>query len=478
MFLIGIVVSGTSYATLYFLKALVLQEINNSQKTLLQNLMKVCEESQITRDDILAFNYVGSLKKTVKGIAYAVFVDSRRQIILGESELLVSVAGEPKKIMSRTVDPNQAEYFVLPGGKRIINYAGDVAQSQGKVGTAYLGFYEDKVQENIQESVNRIKTIIYYVSGGAVLFGIIISLIFAVGLTRPIKKLAEGAQALGNGNLDTQIDVKRNDEIGILANEFNSMAVKLKELDELKDAFVSSVSHELRSPLAAISGYVELLTMKPFNQLVPEKATKALNIIQESTTRLTHFINDVLDVAKIKAGKMDMHMVSFDVHATAESVFSLFRPLFDKKRIKAVLEIDPQIPLIAADIEKIRQVVTNLLSNAYKFTPDGGSITLSAINAVNGNDCITIFVKDSGIGIPKKHQGLIFGRFQQVPGAKDKIQGPKGTGLGLVIVKGIVEAHGGKIWFESEDGQGTTFYFTLPVKTKVGNQVVLAKTLA
>ena len=289
--------------------------------------------------------------------------------------------------------------------------------------------------------------------------------------------MAEGAQAIGEGNLDTQIDIKREDELGLLAREFNTMAVKLKELDSLKDAFVSSVSHELRSPLTAISGYVELLTMKPVHELNPEKVSKALNIIQESTTRLTQFVNDVLDVAKIKAGKMDLHKTNFDVKATGESVMGLFAPLFEKKKIQARLVIPAEVPPVPADAEKVRQVITNLLSNAYKFTPDGGTITMSA--AVQ-NGGVKVTVQDSGIGIPKESQHLIFGKFQQVPGGKQSLnlKGPKGTGLGLAIAKGIVEAHGGTIGFESDEGKGTRFFFTLPLHAETGSQAVQAKTLA
>lgn len=314
-------------------------------------------------------------------------------------------------------------------------------------------------------------------ASGAFIVGFIISLIFAIQLSRPIIRLAKGAQAIGEGNLETQIDIKRKDEIGVLADEFNIMAVKLKELDQLKDAFVSSVSHELRSPLTAISGYVELLTMKPVNELNPDKVKKALNIIQESTTRLTQFVNDVLDAAKIKAGKMEIHKSPFDIRATGESVMGLFQPLFDKKKLTGKIQIAENIPIVPGDGEKVRQVITNFLSNAYKFTSEGGTIILIA-EEFDKNEFIKVSIKDNGIGIPKQHQHLVFGRFQQVPGSKDKIQGPKGTGLGLVIAKGIVEAHGGKIGFESEEGKGTTFFFTMPVKGEMGRTVVESKKLA
>ena len=478
VFLTAVVVVGTSYSTLYFLKKLVLQEMESNQKTLLENLKKVCEESQISKDDIFAYNYVKSLEKTVKGLAYAVFVDTQRQLLLGKNDAFSEALGSNEQILKKAMGGSLREDLTLKSGKKVLSFSSEISSSQGRLGSVYLGFFEEKVEENIRESIQRIKRIIYLVGSVVSVIGFIISLIFAIQLTRPINKLSEGAKAIGEGNLDTQIDIKRKDEIGFLAEEFNIMAVKLKELDQLKDAFVSSVSHELRSPLTAISGYVELLTMKPINEHNPDKVTKALLIIQESTTRLTHFVNDVLDAAKIKAGKMEIHKSPFDVRATSESVVGLFMPLFDKKKIAAKLVVADGVPVVPADGEKVRQVITNFLSNAMKFTPEGGSITVS-VNGTSQDEFVTISVKDTGIGIPKQHQHLLFGRFQQIPGSKDKVQqGPKGTGLGLVIAKGIVEAHGGKVWFESEEGKGTTFCFPLPVKGDMGDTIVESKKLA
>ena len=457
-FLTAIIVFGTSFASLYFLRALVLKEIETSQVTVAQNLKKVCEEALQTRDDILVINYISGLQRTVRGIAYAVFENTERDLVLGK---------------------NAAYLEAKQGGgaQKIIDISEDVIL-QKKIGSVHLGFYKDKVEESIKESIQNITRIVVYVSLGAFLIGLLISLYFSIQFTRPINQLAQGAQAIGEGNLDTQIDIRRNDEIGLLATEFNTMAVKLKELDRLKDDFVSSVSHELRSPLTAISGYAELLTMKPIDKLNPEKAKKALDIIQESTTRLTLFVNDILDVAKIKAGKMELHKTDFSVRETADSIFSLFQPLFQKKNIRAALEVPADLPLIPADGEKIRQVIQNLLSNAFKFTPEEGSITLTASREEDGQPVIRVQIKDTGPGIPKEHQGLIFGKFQQVPGTKDSVKGPKGTGLGLAIVKGIVESHGGKVGFTSEPGQGTTFFFTLPVQGTTGRQVIEAKQLA
>lgn len=475
VFLITIVLSGTSFVTLHFLKALVLEEIKSNQTTLVENLKKVCEESQISRDDIFAYNYITSLQKTVKGIAYAIFIDIERKLILGKNDIFMeTMRGTSLKKMESL---EREERFILADGRKVLSYSKRLPLSEGKWGAVHLGFFEDKIEETIQQSVQQITTIILYVALSAFFIGLIVSLLFAIQLTRPIKNLAEGAKAIGDGNLDTQIDIKRKDEIGLLADEFNTMAVKLKELDQLKDAFVSSVSHELRSPLTAISGYVELITMKPINELNPEKTKKALTIIQESTTRLTQFVNDILDVAKIKAGKMEIHKTSFDIRETAESVFGLFHPLFEKKKIVAEIKVSSDVPILFADGEKIRQVITNFLSNALKFTPEGGQVILSAIKNHSENGTVTISVKDSGIGIPKEHHHLIFGKFQQVKNKKSP-SGVKGTGLGLAIAKGIVEAHGGEIGFESEENQGSTFYFTLPLQKEGGKEMVDSKKLA
>jgi signal transduction histidine kinase len=291
------------------------------------------------------------------------------------------------------------------------------------------------------------------------LFGLVLAYILASKITKPIRHLTEGAKAIGEGHLDTQIPIESTDELGFLAQEFNYMAVKLRELDQLKDDFVSSVSHELRSPLSAISGYVELLRNKPLEEIAPEKREKALSIIQESTSRLTHFINDILDLAKLKSGHVDLRQQPFDILTATEDIVQLYQPLLENKQVRLVRDIPSDIPVITADDDKMRQVITNLLSNALKFTPNGGKIR---IGARNHTEFIQISVQDTGVGVPKEALEAVFERFHQVKGARDQVTGQKGTGLGLAIAKGIVEAHGGRIWMESEVGQGTTVHLTLP----------------
>jgi signal transduction histidine kinase len=164
-------------------------------------------------------------------------------------------------------------------------------------------------------------------------------------------------------------------------------------------------------------------------------------------------------LAKLKAGRVEIRKAPVSLRKTGEDILTLYAQLLEKKKLQGKLEIPEDIPVIPLDEEKIKQVVTNLISNAYKFTPEGGSITL---RGEYDDEKVVVSVIDTGIGIPKEHAGQLFERFKQVPGAREKIGGPKGTGLGLAIAKGIVEAHGGRIWCESETGKGSSFRFWLP----------------
>ncbi|HOW27877.1 MAG TPA: HAMP domain-containing sensor histidine kinase [Elusimicrobiota bacterium] len=458
------VILGTSISTVYFLRLMLFDEIRNTQKNVLNNFRKVCEEALLTHDDVLLLNYINSLKKTVPGLVYAVFVDIDRQLVVGgrsdDAFSQIFPSFEQAKILNNAEDKVELNTYRTHENAEVLDVATRVVLDGQPYGVARVGILQAVIEASVQERTRQVQRIVLLVSGVAFTVGILIALFMAGQITQPIHLLAQGAKSIGDGNLDTQIDIQRDDEIGLLANEFNIMAVKLKELDQLKDDFVSSVSHELRSPLSAISGYVELLTTKPLEQIAVEKRTKAFNIIQESTSRLTQFINDILDVAKIKSGRVEIRKGPFNVKQAGEDLLALFAPLFDKKKIQSFSYIKDSIPIVQADEEKVKQVITNLISNAYKFTPEGGAISISANEDNAGN--VVISVSDTGIGIPKDYLSQVFERFKQVPGAREKIGGPKGTGLGLAIAKGIVESHGGKIWVESEMGKGSTFRFTLP----------------
>jgi signal transduction histidine kinase len=420
-------------------------------------------------DDLAVQAYSESLEKSISELAYAVYIDgSREGVKLGGVESLQRYLRlKPQCPDEKSDGSGQHPYSedIKDGSESWRFYCDSVQQTdvQGNKikGKVYLGFNMDMLDLKLEAILHRMAPTLLWSMCAVLLLGLTAAFLLARRITRPVLQLTEGAKALGEGQLDTQIPVETSDELGFLAQEFNLMAVKLKELDQLKDDFVSSVSHELRSPLSAISGYVELLRNKPMDTIPSDKKEKALGIIQENTGRLAHFINDILDLAKLKAGHVEIRRKPLFILTMAEEIMGLFQPLFEKKSIRGSVDVPENVPVVPGDEEKIRQVITNLISNALKFTPPGGKIRLYARNQT---DFVQVSVEDTGVGIPEDSKDAIFEKFKQVKSSSDSGTGQKGTGLGLAIAKGNVEAHGGRIWVESEIGKGTTIHFTLPLK--------------
>ncbi|MBI2986248.1 MAG: PAS domain S-box protein [Deltaproteobacteria bacterium] len=238
---------------------------------------------------------------------------------------------------------------------------------------------------------------------------------------------------------------------------------KQKQLDEAKSKFVAHVSHELRTPLLAIEESLSLLMGKEVGEVSPEQE-KFLSIAHRNITRLARLVNDLLDVAKLEAGRIELHPISFELRDMVHHVVETVRSWAESKQV-AIEEVYPEkaVPIVA-DADRLTQVVTNLLGNAIKFTPEGGKICVEinpddlASGVVDGSN-VAVSVQDSGIGIPKADQKRIFEKFEQVSLASP--QGVSSTGLGLTIAKEIVELHGGRIWVDSNEGEGSRFTFVI-----------------
>jgi PAS domain S-box-containing protein len=242
-----------------------------------------------------------------------------------------------------------------------------------------------------------------------------------------------------------------------------------EEASQAKSAFLANVSHELRTPLTSVLGFAKIIRKRLHEQIFPRvddrdlrtqramaKVSHNLDIIVTESERLTSLINDVLDLTKIEAGKEDWQMQPVSLATVIDQAASATAGLFDPKRLRLALDVDPGLPLVCGDRDRLMQVVINLLANAVKFT-DRGSVTCQA-RQQRGQ--VVVNVSDTGIGIAPEDQGTVFELFTQVGDTlTDK---PKGTGLGLPICKQIIEHHGGRIWVESVPGQGSTFAFALP----------------
>jgi signal transduction histidine kinase len=229
----------------------------------------------------------------------------------------------------------------------------------------------------------------------------------------------------------------------------------------LKSDFVSNVSHELRTPLTAIKGAVDLMLREVAGPLT-EKQIHYLTRLRSNTQHLAGLINDLLDLSKIEAGKIEVRSSRVSLSGLVHEAVEVLRPVAAEKVIALETTIREPAILVRADWHKINQVLMNLLGNAIKFTPVQGRVTVSASR--NGEESAQVSVSDTGPGIPADQQEKIFAKFYQIT----ELNGtnPKGTGLGLAISKALVELHGGRIWVESEPSRGSTFCFTLPLSAQ------------
>jgi signal transduction histidine kinase len=247
-----------------------------------------------------------------------------------------------------------------------------------------------------------------------------------------------------------------------LFHELEKKSVELQLASRHKSQFLANMSHELRTPLNAILGYTELIVDKIYGE-IPPKALTTLERVQANGKHLLGLINDVLDLSKIEAGQINLTLTDYSVKDIVYNVYSAVESLANNKKISLKVDIAPELPQARGDERRLTQVLFNLVGNAIKFTDDGEV----AIKASSSNGSVTVAVHDTGPGISAADQEKIFEEFQQADSSTTKEKG--GTGLGLAIAKRIVEMHGGRLWVESQLGQGATFSFMVPVK--VENQV-------
>lgn len=243
------------------------------------------------------------------------------------------------------------------------------------------------------------------------------------------------------------------------------LAQKEKEL-RLREDFTHMMVHELRSPLTAIKDSAQLIISS--RSLKKSEKNKLVSIIEDQAKIMLDSVSSILDAAKIRSGRFTVQKIPGDIKKTVKESVQMFLPQAKNKKIKIITEFTENLPVVSFDPIRIEQIMNNLLSNSLKFTPEKGKITVSIRfdpAKKNNHSLIYINVSDTGIGIPKEKQGLLFSKFSQVnqKNHDDPQQPNPGTGLGLYITKGIIEAHGGSIYLNSEEGAGTTISFTLPV---------------
>jgi signal transduction histidine kinase len=297
------------------------------------------------------------------------------------------------------------------------------------------------------------------VAAGGIGLALLLGFAISWSIIGPLTKINRRLDDLASGDFSGQVDVANRDELGALAANLNRMNDELGRLyldletaSQHKSEFLASMSHELRTPLNAIIGFSDVLLEQMFGE-VNERQARYLNDILTSGRHLLSLINDILDLSKIEAGKMELEPSTFSLPAVLQAGLTMVRERATNHTITLGLDMDPDVGTIEADERKVKQIVFNLLSNAVKFTPDGGRIDVTARR--NGT-AVEVAVHDTGIGIDPADHERIFEQFQQA-GQRE------GTGLGLALARNYATLHGGQLHVDSQPGTGSTFTFTLPL---------------
>ncbi len=308
-------------------------------------------------------------------------------------------------------------------------------------------------------SVNRSILISVLVAG---VISLILVLLFSIQMTAPIRQMQKAAGAIAEGNLDQRVPVRSKDELGALAESFNQMASSLAWAEAQRQKLIADVAHELRTPLAVIQANTEGIQ----DGVLPLDIEQ-INAIHAESLLLGRLINDLRLLSVAEAGELRLERQPVEPISLLEKAVERFRPQCDQKGVLLALELDPGLPTITVDVDRINQVLNNLVSNALRYTPKGGKITMQAQRAERSSAEIEISVTDTGPGIPVEDLPWVFDRFYRADKSRARVSG--GTGLGLAIVKQLVEAHGGRVWAESpvnlggSQANGTQISFTLPV---------------
>ncbi|HNQ01146.1 MAG TPA: ATP-binding protein [Syntrophales bacterium] len=315
---------------------------------------------------------------------------------------------------------------------------------------------DDKLREIEAKSVRTADAILISLVVAMVLM-IAVSVLNTQSINVPISRLRDKTKAVARGDFGEPLDIASPPEIRELAEAFNAMCDRLRELDQMKIDYISHLSHELRTPLTAIREASCMLEEGLFRER-PEKQRELHTLIREDCERLIRSVTRLLDFSMMESGTMPLTMQTAPLGPLVERNLQRFSPVAQRKHIEMHVEIPPDLPPIRMDTEKIEVVIENLLSNALKFTPDGGRITIAACRRPDAG-LVEVAVSDTGRGIPESGLKEVFEKFKRVDDGKSAV---RGTGLGLAIVKHIIKAHGGRVWAESEIGKGSTFTFSLP----------------
>jgi signal transduction histidine kinase len=363
------------------------------------------------------------------------------------------------------VENGSADREVVPALRtRAEQLAIDVNQLARELANRTTASTDDLIAQNASSYASS-RDLFIGAAVGAIVLALLLGFVLSWSLIAPIQRIDARLAAIASGDFSGRVDVPNRDELGALGTNVNRMNDELRRLyreleatSRHKSEFLASMSHELRTPLNAIIGFSQVLRERMFGD-VNKKQEEYLDDILSSANHLLSLINDVLDLSKVEAGQVELEVAPFSLQQALERGVVMVRERATTNGVHIGLTGSSEIDVVDGDERRIKQVIFNLLSNAVKFTPAGGAVDVSTAR-VNGE--VRVSVADTGPGLAAADRERIFEEFQQTEAG---LAQHEGTGLGLALSKRLVELHGGRIWVDSELGEGSTFVFTLPARS-------------
>jgi signal transduction histidine kinase len=414
------------------------------------HLAHACGQALVNQDDLAVLNFFKELGSSADFVE-ALCVDEQ-----GNATLHSNFKKKGMKLAAANVKTPHRSTLQEVRGQTLWAYDHPVFRAGRPVGGARVVFDQ---QRTLNEVKNTLAGTIHRSTGLALgILGIAFLLAWSAAraLTRPILAMAVGAKRVGGGDWSARVDDTAPGELGVLAREFNAMSVKLGELDHLKDQFVSAVSHDLRNPLGAINASAKMLQ----GDSLEPRSRDQVALIVSSVTRLSAMVSNILDIACLQEKALVFDIKPFSLLPLVNDLFRLYKPLAQQSKKTIEMDVQTDLPPLQADEEKVFRIFLNLIVNAFKFTREGDRIRISA--RTFSPKIVECRVSDTGRGIaPDRLPELFEPHRSRGKAAAD--QPGQGSGLGLSIVKILVEGNGGTIRVESAPGKGSTFIFTLPM---------------
>jgi signal transduction histidine kinase len=462
-----------------------LSEVNQRAEDMVQLQRKIAAYRQLNHDTVGQLYSVASalLKSEDRGLdatlrqlkQFGYDLDRLQFVAKDEMEVMAKVRTDYEefiKIVTRVVD-------MIRGGKAAegrelqLTAASPLSDRLERLTNELVNKAESDMMASIEASQsaygNSRRTII-----AVAIVSVLLALLLGYGISSsvigPIGQIETRMRGIAAGDFSSKVQVVNRDELGALAANLNGMSDELGQLygqieaaNRHKSEFLANMSHELRTPLNAIIGFSEVLKDQLFGAM-NDKQNEYVNDIHGSGHHLLSLINEILDLSKVEAGRMELSISEFDVGNSIDNAVTLIKERAVRHQLFLNVNVDQRLTSFTGDERKFKQILLNLLTNAVKFTPEGGKIGVVAESTSEG---IQVSVSDTGIGIPLEQQAAVFDAFHQV--SNDYTRKREGTGLGLTLVKQFVEMHGGRIWVESAPDKGSTFTFTLAAQEGLGS---------